>query len=82
MTGRRSKRKPGVVLELRAGEELSDAARRKILADWQALASLPAVRNRRIHILTDEFLLIPGPRVARIAARFAEALHPDPEGAK
>lgn len=75
-------RKPDVVLELRAGEELSAAARRKLLADWQALGSLPAVRDGRIHVLTDDFLLIPGPRVARTAARLAGVLHPDAEGAQ
>jgi len=70
-------RAPEVILELHAGEELSDDVRRRLLGDWEAVASLPAVRSHRIHILTDDYLMIPGPRLAQVAARLAEALHPD-----
>ena len=73
-------RAPEVIIELHPGEILSEAARRKLLADWECLASLPAVRTRRIHLLTDDSLLIPGPRIAKTAERFAEALHPDAKG--
>ena len=40
-----------------------------------------AVREGRVHILTDEFLLIPGPRVVATARRLAQVLHPDAEAA-
>ncbi len=74
-------RKPDVILEIHAGATLSDTARRQLVADWAALPSLPAVRDGRIHVLTDGFLLLPGPRVARVAERFAQVLHPDAEAA-
>jgi len=77
-------RAPDVILELRPpnapGDGLADATRRQLLADWQRLPSLPAVRDGRIHILTDDFLLIPGSRMGRLAERLAKALHPDAEG--
>lgn len=70
-------REPEVILELHPGEELSEDARRQLVADWQAAASLPAVRNGRIHILTDDALLVPGPRVPLVARRLAQVLHPE-----
>jgi iron complex transport system substrate-binding protein len=72
-------RKPDVILEIHGGADLSAASRRRLLADWAALPSLPAVAEGRIHVLTDDFLLLPGPRVARVAERFADVLHPDAE---
>ncbi|HUT37052.1 MAG TPA: helical backbone metal receptor [Planctomycetota bacterium] len=72
-------REPEVILDLHPGEELSDGARRQLLADWQAMASLPAVRDGRIYVLTDDSLLVPGPRVPLVARRLAEALHPEAE---
>lgn len=71
------RRAPDVILDLHPGEELSEEARRQLLADWQAMDTVPAVRNGRVYLLTDEALLIPGPRVARVAQRLAEVLHPE-----
>jgi len=45
-------------------------------AVWAALPALPAVRSGRIHILADDRLLIPGPRVAEAIRLLAETLHP------
>ncbi len=72
-------REPEVILDLHPGEELSAQARRQLLADWQAAASLPAVRTGRIYVLTDDSLLVPGPRVPLVARRLAEVLHPEAE---
>ena len=74
-------RAPDVILEIRAGATLSDAVCRQLVADWATLPSLPAVRDGRIHVLTDDFLLLPGPRVAQVARRFADVLHPGAEAA-
>jgi iron complex transport system substrate-binding protein len=70
-------RAPDVILEVRAtgllaATDVADARR-----VWRTLASIPAVRNGRIHILNGEHLVVPGPRVAQGAEGFARALHPD-----
>ena len=48
---------------------------RRKSARWNTLASVPAVRSGRVHILDDPRTVIPGPRVAEgievIAARSA-----------
>lgn len=56
-------RQPEVILELRL-EPLSAASRKKELAIWGQLTSVPAVRNARVHIVADARTVIPGPRVA------------------
>lgn len=54
-------------------------------ADWQALASVPAVANGRVVTDRDAMMLRPGPRLADAAAALFAALHPGapmPEAAK
>lgn len=57
-------RAPDVILEIRAsvvGRSPNYVARQT--AAWDAAPSLPAVRNKRVHVLLDERLVVPGPRV-------------------
>jgi iron complex transport system substrate-binding protein len=44
---------------------------------WRTLGSVPAVRTGRIHILTDDRLSIPGPRVAEAIRLLVRVLHPE-----
>ncbi len=52
-------------------------ARRKEIAVWQALSSVPAVRTGRIDILSDPRTVVPGPRVAEGTELIARTLHPE-----
>jgi iron complex transport system substrate-binding protein len=71
-------RAPDVILEVRAsgllaaGDALDDERR-----VWSVLGSVPAVRNGRIHFLSGDYLVVPGPRVAQATEAFARALHPE-----
>ena len=71
------KRAPEIVLELKPGESISPKRRAEIIADWDILAPLPAVRNKKVIVLTDDFLLLPGPRLALAAKALARTLHPE-----
>jgi iron complex transport system substrate-binding protein len=42
---------------------------------WSSLSSIPAVKNKRIHILTGDYLVVPGPRLAQATEAFARAIH-------
>jgi ABC-type Fe3+-hydroxamate transport system substrate-binding protein len=68
-------RRPDVILELRA-EPLPADAMAKEVATWRQLASVPAVRNGRVHIIADPRTVIPGPRVGEGAQLIAAVLHP------
>jgi iron complex transport system substrate-binding protein len=67
-------RAPEVILELH-GDPMDQATEAKELRVWGALASIPAVRNRRVHIIADPRTVIPGPRVAEAVDVLARALH-------
>jgi iron complex transport system substrate-binding protein len=67
-------RAPEVILELRA-DPMDQATEAKELRVWGALASVPAVRNGRVHIIVDSRTVIPGPRVAEAVEVFERALH-------
>ena len=68
-------RAPDVILELHYGDsvkrERMDVERRV----WNALPSLPAVRNNRVYLLTGNEFVVPGPRIVIAAERFARTLH-------
>jgi iron complex transport system substrate-binding protein len=68
-------RAPDVILEIRASGllEAKEAATEQSV--WSALRSIPAVRDGRIHFLTGDYLVVPGPRLAQATEAFAQAIH-------
>lgn len=69
-------RAPDVIIELNGATRLNDADLKKILDPWQALSSVPAVRNKRVMVVMGSGLTVPGPRVVNGLEKFAQALHP------
>ena len=47
------------------------------LAVWDTLASVPAVRNRRVYSVVGDFVVVAGPRLAEGAEAIARVLHPE-----
>lgn len=70
-------RAPDVILEVRATGLLGAADLTQAKRVWSVLASVPAVKQGRIQILSGEHLVVPGPRVVQGTEAFARALHPD-----
>jgi iron complex transport system substrate-binding protein len=71
-------RRPEVVLETRALNSAWPSGDRQAELDvWQALGSIPAVRNKRVLFLFDDRIVIPGPRVVEGTREMAKALHPE-----
>jgi iron complex transport system substrate-binding protein len=71
-------RAPEVIVEVQAtgvfGPEKSAAGQPGV---WAPLASVPAVRDRRVHHLVGQYLVVPGPRLGRAAETLARVLHPE-----
>jgi iron complex transport system substrate-binding protein len=70
-------RRPEVILELRA-DPIAPDEEKKELAVWRQLASVPAVANRRVHIIADPRTVIPGPRVVEGIEVIAATIKPQP----
>ena len=65
-------RAPDVIVEIRASDEAAadpDA--------WNALPSIPAVRDHRITVLAGTEMVTAGPRVGAATERLARAIHPE-----
>jgi len=69
-------RAPEVIMELHPGEQPPADLQKERVA-WNLLASVPAVRTGRVHLLYGGYLLAAGPRIGRAAEAFARVLHPD-----
>ncbi len=71
-------RAPEVILELRSDDirDREGIGMKLEIESWSPLASVPAVKNGRVIILTGNGLVVPGPRVAEGIERMAKALHP------
>ena len=69
-------RAPEIIIEVRSADILSEADRAREIESWRPLASVPAVRTGRIHLLTGKDIAVPGPGVADSAEELARALHP------
>jgi iron complex transport system substrate-binding protein len=67
-------RAPDVILEVRATGLAGGGGD---LQAWSVLSSTPAVRNRRVLLLSGDYLVVPGPRMAAATETYARALHPD-----
>ena len=67
-------RAPDVIIELRYSK---DDVNNADMSAWNRLSAVPAVKNRRVILLTGEEFVVPGPRVAAATRRLAAALHPE-----
>ena len=67
---------PEVIIEFRVDGATENESTREIEA-WEQLSTVPAVRRGRVHVLTGNELVVPGPRVAEVTHRLARLLHPD-----
>lgn len=67
---------PDVIIEFHAGEKMSEADEARYKSDWNKMPSLPAVQEGRLHIVTEEFTTIGGPRIGKTARLLARLLHP------
>lgn len=70
-------RRPEIILELRA-DPIGPDEEKKELAVWRQLASVPAVANRRVHIIADPRTVIPGPRIVEGIEVIAAAIKRQP----
>jgi iron complex transport system substrate-binding protein len=69
-------RAPDVVIEIRARDRLDARGLDAERAAWTTLGSLPAVRSNRVYVLGGQYMVVPGPRLADAAERFARTIHP------
>jgi len=66
-----------VILDVIADGGARGVSLEQAAADWRELDELRAVRDDRVVVLLDDFVVIPGPRIVDTVRTFAEVLHPE-----
>jgi len=67
---------PEVVIVNATGDDAAGDRLEAIRRAWANWTTVPAVASGRVHILTEPYLTIPGPRVGLAAQKLAEVIHP------
>jgi iron complex transport system substrate-binding protein len=68
-------RSPEAVIIAGPNSEITEKEFSSNLNAWRVLGSVRAVQNRNIHIVSADYILIPGPRLVNIVEKFYQALH-------
>lgn len=69
-------RNPEIIIETWSAKGKSEAELERHRNAWKMLPSINAVKNEQIFLLTEEYMLIPGPRMGLILEKLFELLHP------
>ncbi len=70
-------RAPEAIVELRYGNPIGVQQIDTEHRAWNALPSVPAVRNRRVYVLVGDEFVVPGPRLAVAVEKLSRVLVPD-----
>ena len=57
---------PDVIIDMVPDLDENLVSKTKILDEWHQLGKVSAVRNNQVYVLTDDYVVIPGPRVIRL----------------
>jgi len=68
---------PDVILDVVADGGARGVSLAAAADDWLEFEDLRAVRDHRVHVLMQDFVVIPGPRIVDTVRAFAERLHPE-----
>jgi len=61
-----------IIETLPPGVQAEEVEQRK--RDWRSLVNLPAAVHNRIYIVSEDYMLVPGPRLDLAARRFGELI--------
>jgi iron complex transport system substrate-binding protein len=68
---------PEVIIDMIPDIELKSWNRTMILKEWETVSQVDAVKNGRVYIFGEDYVVVPGPRFILILEKMAKVLHPD-----
>jgi ABC-type Fe3+-hydroxamate transport system substrate-binding protein len=68
---------PEIIIEIGRKDVLTEESSRKRRQGWQKFSTIRAVKDKNIHIIGADYILIPGPRLVNIIELFVKAIHPE-----
>ncbi len=67
---------PDVIIDMVPSTGSMAASAESVLKQWRRLKLVDAVKNNRVHVLTSDYVVIPGPRFIDALEDVAKILHP------
>jgi iron complex transport system substrate-binding protein len=68
---------PDAIVEMVRDIELQSYSAEDIVAEWQTVPQLRAVKENRVYVLDGDHTTVPGPRFVLVLEDLARALHPE-----
>jgi iron complex transport system substrate-binding protein len=68
---------PDIIIDMAPDLREYGLTREKIIAEWEKAGRVKAVADKRVYLLEDDFVTIPGPRIAKMLELMAKAIHPE-----
>jgi iron complex transport system substrate-binding protein len=68
---------PDIILDLVADLPAKHLSAAEVAAEWNILGQLAAVRQHRVFVLSQDYIVIPGPRFILLLEDFAQIFHPE-----
>lgn len=67
---------PDIIIEAMPGEKNARELRIKLLEQWRSVGGIQAAKRGRVVVLTEDYVLIPSPRVVQLAKRLQQVINP------
>ena len=68
---------PQVIIQIGSENDGVRVEPEAIRKAWLGLEMIAAVRNKRVHVFTQDFASVPGPRFVNLLEEFAKVVHPE-----
>ena len=68
---------PDVIIDVVRKEVLEHVDRQAIVADWNELGQVEAVRKHRVLVFDQDYATVPGPRFIDLVEDLTRVLHPE-----
>jgi iron complex transport system substrate-binding protein len=68
---------PEIIIDMVTDLPKSGLNESEVLQQWDSFPDLPAVKQRRVFLFTDDFVVVPGPRFIQILEKMAAVIHPE-----
>lgn len=68
---------PEIIIDIRPLLDADSSRIEGAVREWATVPAIEAVKNGRIHVLTGDYAVIPGPRFITLLREMARIIHPD-----
>ena len=68
---------PEIIIEVGPKSDLSKKEINYRIEQWNRFPTIKAIKDKRIHFIGEDYILIPGPRLVKILEKFTKIIHPD-----